>query len=78
MQKIHIGELIKTELQRQERSASWLANKINCNRTNIYKIFLRQSIDTELLFIISNALNHNFFKYYTINLPCCDKMNTKV
>ena len=58
---IHIGELIKRRLQEIERNPTWLAKKINCDRTNIYKIFQRSSIDTELLSRISKALGHNFF-----------------
>ena len=59
---IHLGQLIKTELERQERTPTWLAKKINCDRTNIYRIFERKSIDTDLLSRISTALNHNFFE----------------
>ena len=44
-----------------ERTPSWLARKINCDRTNIYKIFQRPSIDTALLSRISKALDHDFF-----------------
>ena len=61
---IHIGHLIEEELLRQERSAAWLARKLYCDRTNIYKIFKRESIDTDLLLRISKALNHNFFQGY--------------
>ncbi len=59
---IHIGQLIKIELERQERTPTWLAKKINCDRTNIYRIFNRESIDTALLSRISTALNRNFFE----------------
>lgn len=58
---IHIGQLIKMELEAQERTPTWLAKKINCDRTNIYRIFARESIDTALLARISIALNRNFF-----------------
>ena len=61
---IHIGSLIEQELRRQERSVSWFARKLHCDRTNIYKIFKKQSIDTQLLEKISNILQHNFFFYY--------------
>lgn len=61
---IHIGQEIKTELQRQERSVSWFAKKLYCDRTNVYSIFKRQSIDTELLLRISQILNQNFFAPY--------------
>ena len=59
---IHIGQLIKQELELQERTPSWLARKINCERPNVYNIFERKSIDTDLLLLISKALNKDFFE----------------
>lgn len=59
---LHIGQLIKSELEKLERTPTWLAKKINCDRTNIYRIFDRESIDTALLSRISTALNRNFFE----------------
>ena len=66
MKDVHIGQLIKSELKRQGRTVSWLAEKIVCEKTNIYKMFRRKSIDLEQLMRISEALNHNFLKdcYY--------------
>lgn len=64
MNQIFIGKSIEYELRNQERSAVWLARKLNCNRTNIYKIFNRSTIDTELLLRISNVLQRNFFEEY--------------
>ena len=61
---IHIGQLIEAELHRQERSVTWFAKKLYCDRTNVYKIFKKQSIDTELLWRISIILDCNFFKIY--------------
>ena len=34
---IHIGKEIKAELQRQERGVTWIADKLHCDRTNVYK-----------------------------------------
>ena len=65
---LHIGQLIADELCKQERSRAWLAKKINCERSNIYDIVKRESIDTQLLMKISVALNHDFFKYYCDSL----------
>lgn len=56
-----IGELIKRELSRQERTVVWFANRLSCDRTNVYRIFAKTSIDTELLVRISIVLEHNFF-----------------
>ena len=62
---VHIGQKIKEVLDFQERTPTWLARKINCERTNIYYIFQQTSINTELLLRISIALNHDFFTYYS-------------
>lgn len=61
---IHIGKEIKAELQRQERGVTWLADKLHCDRTNVYNIFKRQGIDTRLLERISIILHRNFFTLY--------------
>lgn len=59
---IHLGKFIYQELKRQERTPTWLARKINCERPNVYYIFKRSSLNTELLQAISLALNVNLFK----------------
>ena len=59
---MNIGQNIKNELDRQERSVSWMAHKLGCNRCAVYRILHRNSIDTALLARISNILNHDFFK----------------
>lgn len=64
--KVHIGSLISNELRRQRRPASWLAREICCDRTNVYKILRKGSIDTELLCRIALALNHDFFSDYQL------------
>ncbi|WP_205523755.1 hypothetical protein [Heminiphilus faecis] len=63
---LSVGALIFNELKRQGHSASWLAEKIHCDRTNIYKICSRNAIDCELLCRISIALNYDFFRYFSI------------
>lgn len=65
---VYIGEIIRQELLRQERSVSWFARKLYCDRTNVYKIFRKQSLDTELLLRISLILHHDFFQYYSSSL----------
>lgn len=62
--KRDIGQLIKIELERQERTVSWFARKLCCDRSNVYKIFKRSTIDTELLLRISQILQHDFFEVY--------------
>ena len=61
----HIGQIIEKELHRQERSVTWFARRLYCDRTNVYNIFRRQSLDTELLLRISIILEYNFFQIYS-------------
>lgn len=68
MSDVIIGKVIEEELRRQERTVVWLASRLSCNRTNVYKLFNRTSIDAELLLKISNILSTNFFTYYTNRL----------
>jgi len=58
---IHIGCLIKSKLEDDGRSVQWLAERIKCNRANVYDIFKRTSIDTDLLLNICLALKYDFF-----------------
>lgn len=62
---MHIGKLIREQVDRQGKSVVWLANQLSCSRTNIYKIYERPSIDTGLLLRISQVLNFDFFALYT-------------
>lgn len=62
LRMVHIGKAIEAEMRRQERTPSWLARKINCERTNVYYIFSQPSINTDMLMRISKALNHDFFQ----------------
>lgn len=62
---IHIGEVIRQELKRQRLSAQWLAEQLNCDRTNVYNIFRRPTIDTSLLFRISIILQIDLFSRYS-------------
>ncbi|MBR6177878.1 MAG: XRE family transcriptional regulator [Bacteroidales bacterium] len=74
----HLGRLIRQELIRQKRSVTWLADCINCDRTNCYCIFERQYIDIELLKRISRALNHNFFNELAAYMESVVKVSTDV
>lgn len=60
---MHIGKDIKKVFDNGPKTwtVTWFASQLNCDRRNIYHIFGRQSIDTELLMRISLIFNHNFF-----------------
>lgn len=62
---MHIGQLIKQELEDQGRTVVWLARHMSYSRTNIYKIFDRSTIDTDVLMRISTLLGRDFFKDYS-------------
>ena len=61
---IHIGKEIEAELRRQGRGATWFAEMLHCDRTNVYNIFRREGIDTILLQRIGDVLGRNFFALY--------------
>jgi hypothetical protein len=63
--KIHIGELIRSKLEEEGRSAAWLTKRIPCSRGNIYKIFEMQDIHPKQLYSISVAMKFDFFSCYS-------------
>lgn len=62
MNDVHIGSMIKQELQKQGRTVNWFANEIYCEKSNVYKMFRRKSIDLLQLMKISEVLGHNFLR----------------
>lgn len=74
---VNIGKEIQNELLRQGRSVQWLSQQLGCNRTNIYNIFLRDSIATDLLMRISIALNKDFFALFSSELADNDVSDLK-
>ncbi|MDL2241650.1 helix-turn-helix domain-containing protein [Bacteroidales bacterium OttesenSCG-928-L03] len=62
MKDIHIGSIIKQKLRESELSPKEFAELINCDRTTVYDIFKRKSIDVERLIKISQVLNYNFIE----------------
>lgn len=61
---MHIGQLIRSELDKHPKNhtVAWLASQLHCDRRNVYDIFSRAYIDTELLMRISIILEHDFFE----------------
>ena len=71
MQKptIHIGKLILQQVKSSGINRSEFARRINTTRQNIDNIARRESIDSLLLFQISEVLQFDFFQLYTSQLP---------
>ena len=65
---MHIGQLIKQQMEAQGKTVSWLAYELSYCRTNIYKIYDKKSIDTDLLLRISSLLKYDFFHAYSKEL----------
>ncbi|MDR2423127.1 MAG: helix-turn-helix domain-containing protein [Prevotellaceae bacterium] len=57
---IHIGSIIKKEVEKRNISKIEFADMIGYHRTSVYDIFRRKSLDIELLIRISKALNYDF------------------
>lgn len=60
--ELHIGNLIKEELKRQDRSIAWLSRKVFCDRSNLSRVLQNQYVDINLLYRISKILKYNFFQ----------------
>ena len=58
---MHIGKRIREVLDQSGHNVSWLAAQIGSERSNVYNIFRRDNIDSELLCHISVAMGHDFF-----------------
>ncbi|MBW6482741.1 MAG: hypothetical protein K0B10_06745 [Vicingaceae bacterium] len=64
---IHIGKKIHAVIKAKGISVSIFAKKINKSRTVVYDIFERESIDSLLLYKISEELDFNFFSLYDLS-----------
>ena len=66
IQNVHIGAIIEKKLKEKLMTVTEFADKINRERSTVYDIFKRKSIDTELLVVISKALDYDFIRtvYY--------------
>lgn len=71
---IHIGQIIEGRLDAMGISKAEFARRINRARQNVNDIINRPSVDTDLLLIISRALDYNFFQHYMIDLAGDNKV----
>jgi hypothetical protein len=65
---MHIGQLIRQQVDEQGKTVVWFARQLSYSRTNVYKIYEKSSIDTDVLLRISNILHYDFFKLYSEGL----------
>ena len=59
-----IGEHIKRMLVARKIKLKDFAEDLGMARQNVYRIFEKDSIETDLLIKVSAVLNHNFFQYF--------------
>ena len=57
-----IGQIIEERLKAQNVNVTKFAQALNTDRTNIYDIFKRESIDTNLLKKIGQIVGYDFFQ----------------
>ena len=63
--KVHIGKKIKEAVDKSGMTVTAFAEKINYSRRNIYSIFSKESIDTQLLSKIGKVLDQDFFNHFS-------------
>ncbi len=78
MDKIHIGQEIQKVLKSRDVSVTEFAKRINKSRANIYSIFSRQSLETDLLKSISDVLDFDFFKLYSSSYLQLEEQNAEL
>ncbi|WP_276979098.1 hypothetical protein [Flavobacterium filum] len=74
----HIGKIIKDALKSKQIDVAEFAKKISYTRGNVYKIFNKPSIDTELLVKINKVLGQNLFFNYLTDEEIANYSNDKV
>lgn len=66
--QIHIGKVIEKEWRKGRMSGSGFAGAIGHARQNLRAILGRETMDTGLLYRISEVLGRDFFKVYSDRL----------
>ena len=78
MRDIHLGMLVKQKMKERNISINEFADAIHCDRTNVYSIFKRKSMDVQLIVRISNALNYDFLQYYHLGINNKNNVNPRL
>jgi len=70
---IHMGFEVRKKLNEQNRSVNWLADELDCDRSNLNKKLLNPYVHPDLLMKISRAMNVDFFACYSKKLDEASK-----
>jgi len=68
--QIHIGKAIEQRLKTIGMTKAEFAKRIHCTRQNIYSIFERKELNTNLLRKISEVLDYNFLAEQIDDVQC--------
>jgi len=68
--QIHIGKAIHQRLKEIGMTKAEFAKRIHCTRQNIYSIFERKELNTNLLRKISEVLGYNFLVDQMEDVQC--------
>ena len=74
IERVDIGRSIRERVVENGISNAAFARMINIQRQNVEKtVFSKNSIDTDLLILISDVLDYNFFQLYQPEEDCNKK-----
>ncbi len=59
-----IGQIIEEQVKAKKMTAIEFAKELSTERSNVYNIFKRDSIDTSLLKKIGQILEYDFFQHF--------------
>ena len=77
MDEIHIGNLIRQQMKIKKITPTMMAQQLNLQRPNFYRILRGSTMNTALLFQISKLLHYDFFAVYSASLKSEAKKNNK-
>jgi transcriptional regulator with XRE-family HTH domain len=64
--KIHIGNIISDVMKNKKVSKAELSRRLGVKPQSVDYLLNRQSIDTHMLYNVSNALDYDFAKFFSI------------
>ncbi len=66
IERVNLGELILAKVEEKGLTKAKFAEKVGIARQNVDKtVFQKHGLDTDLLCVISEVLDFNFFQYFT-------------
>lgn len=73
---VNIGSLIREKIKMSGKTVKWVAAEMSMDRSNLYDIFDRQSIDTALLQRFSKVIGFDFIKHLAVDSGIVEEPKT--